>query len=408
MLERAFRNCGRGYWLWLAFLLAVAAMGFHFYLRQFAEGLGITGLSRDVSWGLYIGQFTFFVGVAASAVMVVLPYYLHGVKEFGKITVLGEFLAVGAVVMCLLFVMIDMGMPSRLFNVLIYATPTSPLFWDMVVLNGYLVLNLITGWNVLEAEYKGAPAAGWVKPLVYLAIPWAFSIHTVTAFIYSGLPGRDYWLTALTAPKFLASAFATGPALLILLCFILKRVSGFDAGQQAIRKLALIQTYAMVITVFMVAVEFFTAYYSQVPGHVEALDYLFFGGAHSHSAYVGLMRLFAVLSLAAIILLINRSTRENEKTLLLASVCVFAAMLIEKGISFVLGGFVNHPFHQLIVYLPTLPELGIVAGVWAIGALTVSLFYRVVVAVKAGDNQAPDALRPEMEGSTWASRSLSS
>ncbi|EGO65211.1 sulfate reduction electron transfer complex DsrMKJOP subunit DsrP [Acetonema longum] len=404
MLERAFRNCGRGYWLWLAFLLAAAAMGFHFYMRQFAEGLGITGLSRDVSWGLYIGQFTFFVGVAASSVMVVLPHYLHGVKAFGRITVLGEFLAVGAVVMCLLFVMIDMGMPTRLFNVLIYATPTSPLFWDM---NGYLVLNLITGWNVLEAEYKGAPVSGWVKPLIYLSIPWAFSIHTVTAFIYSGLPGRDFWLTALTAPKFLASAFATGPALLILLCFILKRAAGFDAGQQAIRRLALIQTYAMIITVFMVAVEFFTAYYSQVPGHVEALDYLFFGSP-SHSAYVGLMRLFAVLSLAALILLINRGTRENEKTLLLASVCVFAAMLIEKGISFVPGGFVNHPFGQSSEYLPTLPEAGIIAGVWAIGALTVSLFYRVVVAVKADESQAPDALRPEREGSTWASRSLSS
>ena len=93
------------------FRLSVIVIGFCFYLRQLDVGLAITGLSRDVSWGLYIAQFTFFVGVAASAVMVVLPYYLHDAKEFGRVAILGEFLAISAVVVCMLFIFVDLASP---------------------------------------------------------------------------------------------------------------------------------------------------------------------------------------------------------------------------------------------------------------------------------------------------------
>jgi Ni/Fe-hydrogenase subunit HybB-like protein len=192
------------------------------YLWQLNFGLGITGMSRDVSWGFYIAQFTFLVGVAAGGVMVVLPYYLHDYKAFGRITILGEFLAIAALTMCLLFIMVDLGQPMRMLNVIFYPTPHSMLFWDMIVLNGYLFLNIVIGWNVLEAERNGTHYQPWLKPLIYLSIPGRSGIHTVTAFLYCGLPGRGFWLTAILAPRFLASAFAAGPALLILLCLIIR------------------------------------------------------------------------------------------------------------------------------------------------------------------------------------------
>jgi len=351
------------------------------YIYQLIEGLTVTGMSRDISWGLYIGQFTFFVGVAASAVMLVLPYYLHNVKEFGRITVVGEFLAIGSVIMCMLFILVDMGMPMRVLNMILHPTPTSPMFWDMVVLSGYLLLNLFIGWNVLEAESKGVHPPKWVKVLIYISIPWAVSIHTVTAFLYSGLPGRHYWLTALIAPKFLASAFATGPALLIIICFLLKKFAGFDAGKEAIRKLSLIVTYSMCITIFMVAVEFFTAFYSQVPGHMATLQYLF-AGLHGHSGFVPFMWVFAILSVVALVLLIPKKTREKESTLLIGCISVFISMWIEKGLSFVIGGLVENPLGRITEYTPGLAEILIIVGIWAIGAFIVSVLYKIVVSVK--------------------------
>lgn len=381
MIAKAFTG-SRRYWSWVTFLLVLAATGFACYLVQFNQGLTVTGMSRDVSWGLYIGQLTFLVGVAASAVMLVLPYYLHNVKAFGRITILGECMAVAAIIMCLLFVFVDLGKPMRLLNMILYPTPNSILFWDMVVLSGYLLLNIVIGWTMLEAEYKTVAPPSWVKVLIYISIPWAVSIHTVTAFLYAGLPGRHYWLTAIMAARFLASAFASGPALLILLCFVIQRFSKFDPGREAINKLAAIITYAMIISVFFIGLEFFTAFYSQVPAHgMDTLLYLF-AGLDGHGKLVPLMWLFAILAVIALILLINPRTRTREKTLMVACGAVFVSMWLEKGLGLVIGGFIPNAFNQVTEYSPTPLEMLITLGIWAIGALILTFLYKIAVTVK--------------------------
>jgi len=365
----------------MAFLLALVGAGFGAYLHQLNVGLAVTGMGRDVSWGLYIAQFTFLVGVAASAVMLVLPYYLHDHKAFGKITVLGEFLSVAAVIMCITFIFVDLGRPDRVMNVLLYPSPTSILFWDMVVLNGYLLINLVTGWTVLESDKKGLPPPAWVKPLIYLSIPWAISIHTVTAFIYAGLPGRHFWLTAIMAPRFLASAFASGPALLILLCLILRRFGGFDAGTKAIQTLAKIVAYALATSVFFVLVELFTAFYSQIPGHMHPLTYLFVG-LEGQTFVARAMSLAAVLALVSLVLLIVPRTRQSEPLLALACAGTFVALWIEKGLGLVVTGFVPTPLERVPVYVPTAPEIAITMGVWALGLFLITGLYRIFVAVR--------------------------
>jgi molybdopterin-containing oxidoreductase family membrane subunit len=380
MLEKALKG-SKGYWSWIALLLALTGVGFASYMYQLTYGLAVTGLSRDVSWGLYIGQLTFLVGVAASAVMVVLPYYLHNVKVFGRLTVFGEFLAVAAVIMCGLFVLVDLGKPSRLLNMILYPSPSSVLFWDMVVLNGYLLLNILIGWNVLDAERKGEAPPGWLKPLIYISIPLAISIHTVTAFLFAGLPGRDYWLTAIMAVRFLASAFAAGPALLILICFLLRKISRFDAGDEAIRKLAIIVTYAMTTTVFLVGLELFTAFYSQVPGKMAALIYLFVG-YQGMGNLVLLIWVFAVLAILATVLLLNPKTRANETTLTIACLAVFISLWIEKGLALIVAGYIPNPFGQVVEYVPTIPEILITLGIWAIGALVFTILCKIAVSVK--------------------------
>ena len=387
MLEKAI-NTDRRYLAWILFLLAVIGTGFVFYMKQLSYGLGITGLSRDVSWGFYISQFTFLVGVAASAVMLVIPYYLHDYKKFGKIVILGEFLAVSAVTMCLLFIFVDMGQPMRILNVILYPTPNSIMFWDAIVLNGYLFLNIVIGWTTLESERYGVPPPKWVKPLIYISIPWAISIHTVTAFLYAGLPGRHFWLTAIMAARFLASAFAGGPALLIILALIVRRLTKFDPGQEPIQAVGKIVAYAMFANVFFLGLELFTAFYSQIPSHIQSFKYLY-TGIDGHAKLVPIMWLSAVLSVVSLILLIIPNARKNENTLAFACAAVFVALWIDKGFGLIVGGFVPNMFERVTEYWPTLPETLITLGVWAIGLLILTVLYRIAVSVK-GESEGID------------------
>jgi len=380
MLNKAIKGSPQ-YWSWIVFLLALIGVGFGCYLYQWFEGLRITGMSRDVSWGFYIGQLTYFVGVAASGVMVVLPYYLHDYKAFGRITILGEFLAVASIVMCGLFVMVDLGYLPRMLNIMIYPNPTSILFWDMIVLNVYMLLNLVIGWNVLSAERKGVAYQKWVKVLIYISIPWAFSIHTVTAFLYAGLPGRHYWLTAIMAARFLSSAFCSGPALLILLALIVRRFTSFDPGKEQIRTLGGIVAYAMIINVFFFLLEMFTAFYSQIPGHMHSIIYLF-RGLDGYGRLVPWMWTAAFFALVALVLLIVPAARRRENILAVACASVIISTWIDKGFGLVIGGFVPNPFERVFEYWPTVPEIFISVGVWATGFFILTVLYKIVVSVK--------------------------
>jgi molybdopterin-containing oxidoreductase family membrane subunit len=381
MFERALAG-SRRYWSWIFLLLAVIAIGFVSYLRQLSFGLGITGMGRDVSWGLYIAQFTFLVGVAASAVMVVLPYYLYDYAVFSKITILGEFLAISAVVMCGLFIFVDMGQPTRILNVLLYPTPASMMFWDLIALSGYLVLNAVITLVTLSAERKSVPPPAWIKPIILVSIPWAISIHTVTAFLYNGLPGRSFWLTALLAPRFLASAFAAGPALLILLCMIMRKLTSFDAGREPIQKLALIVMCALGAHMFFVLMEVFTVFYSGIPEQIQHFHYLFLG-LDGHAALVPWTWVSVVLTPVAFCLLIWPRTRKDEKVLALVCVLVCLSLWIDKGIDLIVGGFVPSPLGVVTEYAPTLPEVAITLGIWAFGFLTLTVFYKITLSVRA-------------------------
>lgn len=380
MLELAIKG-GKKYWILIGGLLTVMGIAFGFWLWQLSFGLGITGMSQDVSWGFYIAQFTFLVGVAAGGVMVVLPYYLHDYKAFGKITILGEFLAIAAVIMCLMFIIADLGHPMRALNVLLYPTPGSVLFWDMIVLNVYLLLNIIVGWNVIEAERNNIKYPDWIKVLAIFSIVWAPLIHTVTAYLYCGLPGRGFWLTAILAPRFLASAFAAGPALLILLCLIIRRVTKFDPGREQIQSLAKIVTYAIIINVFFFLCEIFVVFYSRIPSHMDHIKYLFFG-LHGHNALVPWMWTSAVFMVTSIILLVNPVTRKNEAILAFACVILFIGTWIDKGMGMISGGFVPNPLHHVVEYAPTIPEIIITLGVWATGFFVLTILFKIAITVK--------------------------
>lgn len=380
MLEKAAHG-GRGYWAWIGVLALFLVAGFLTYLHQLNYGLGVTGMSRNVTWGLYIGQFTFLVGVAASAVMVVLPYYLHNHKEFARMTILGEFLAISAVTMCVLFIFVDMGQPTRVLNIIRYPHPGSMMFWDMISLSGYWVLNVVITLVTLHSQQKEIVPPAWIRLVIVLSIPWAISIHTVTAFLYSGLPGRSFWLTAILAPRFLASAFASGPALLILLCLLIRRLTGYDVGKEALRGLAMIVTYAMLTNVFFVLMELFTAFYSQIPSLMEHFEHMYLGIPGEALPLTIWGRASLLLSVAAVVMFLVPRTRANERMLAIACGLTFLSLWIDKGVCLVVCGLTRSPFGMMTRYVPTVPETVISVAVWAAGALMITVFYKIALSV---------------------------
>ena len=318
--------------------------------------------------------------------MVVLPYYVHNYKAFQRITILGEFLAIPALIMCLMFIMADLGQPLRGLNMIFHPTPNSMLFWDMVVLLGYLTLNVLCGWVILTAERKGVAPPKWIYIPVYISIPFAVSIHTVTAMLYCGLPGRHFWLSAIVAPRFLASAFAAGPAVIVFACLIMKRVANFDAGKEALDKLSTIIMYAVIINSFFVCLEFFVGYYSNIPGEMESLQYLFFGlheHGHVYNNLVPFMWGFVVLNFSGLGLFAYLKFKQGSDFLLgLACAMVFVALWLDKGIGFVLGGFVPNMLNQVVEYYPNPNEIAIAVGIWATGIFLVTVLYKIAVSVE--------------------------
>jgi molybdopterin-containing oxidoreductase family membrane subunit len=243
------------------------------------------------------------------------------------------------------------------------------------------VLNVVITRVSVAAERKGDAPPSWIKPVIILSIPWAISIHTVTAFIYSGLAARPFWMTAVLAPRFLASAFASGPALLILACLVLAKFTRFRAGQEAIRTLSVIVTYALLANLFFVLMELFTAYYSAIPEHLAHFRYLYFG-LDGHLGLAPFMWTSVLLAMGALVVLLVPRLKDRRGLLAAAAAAVIVSVWIEKGLGMVVTGFVPTPLGHIPTYVPTLPEVAISIGIYAFGALLVTGFYKIALSVR--------------------------
>jgi Ni/Fe-hydrogenase subunit HybB-like protein len=371
------------YWGGVALLALLVVTGLTCYLQQLRVGLGITGLGRDVTWGLYIAQFALAEGLAASALIVLLPAALHGDARFERLALPGVIVAIAAIAMCMLFIIVDLGQPGRVFNVLLHPTPSSVMFWDMFSLGGYLLINIVIALALLEARRSGLAPPGWLRPLVLLSLPWGFAVHTVSAFLLGGLAARPLWFTTILAPRFLTSAFAASASALLLLGLLLRRAARTDVGEAALRALGSVMAYALSLTLFFLLIEVCATLLGRLPEQQATLGYLYFG-RDGQAPLAPLMWTSALLLLAALALLLLPSLRGRARPGALAALLVLAGLGLDKGYSFVIGGFVPTPLGGVPGYAPTLPEWGIVAGIWGIGALIVAVSLRVALAARAG------------------------
>jgi Ni/Fe-hydrogenase subunit HybB-like protein len=383
---------GRRYHLWMGALTLVMLVGGYAYWLQLREGLAVTGMTDHVSWGLYISNFAFLVGVAAAAMMVVLPAYVFEDVDFGKAVLMAEGVAVAAIVMCLAFVVVDLGNPFaswHLLPVVGYLNwPRSLLAWDVIVLNGYLMLNLAIPFYLLYNHYTGrTPEKGKYVPFIYIAVFWAVSIHLVTAFLFAGLPARPFWHNALLGPRFLASAFAAGPAIMILVLWLIRSNTEYEIRDAAFAKLAMIVTVAAQINLIMLGSEVFTEFYF-FTHHAVSAQYLFFG-LDGHNALVPWIWTAIIMNVGATVVLTIHPLRRNPRWLIPACLVLFTAIWIEKGMGMVIPGFIPSPLGEIVEYSPTWVELAVTAGIWALGIFVLTILVRVALPIELGKARSP-------------------
>jgi molybdopterin-containing oxidoreductase family membrane subunit len=373
-------------------LTLIILVGAYAYSLQLRYGLGVTGMNDHVSWGLYISNFTFLVGLAAAALMLVLPAYILDDVDFGHAVLMAEAVAVAALVMCLAFVVVDLGNPLGSWHLIpgigYLNWPRSLLAWDVIVLNGYLALNLAIPFYILYSHFAGrTPDKKKYLPWMYIAVIWAVSIHLVTAFLLAGLPARPFWNTALLGPRFLASAFTAGPAFVIVLLWFIRRETKYDIADGAFTKLALITTVAAQINLVMLISEIFYKFYSPTHHGINA-RYLFFGLGEHHALVPWIWTAIGLNVLATVALMIH-PLRRSPHWLMPACAVLFVAIWIEKGIGLVIPGFVPSPLGEIVEYTPSWVELGVTAGIWALGLFVLTVLVRVALPIELGDARSP-------------------
>ncbi len=378
------------FYVWMFVLTAVALVGVNAWAHQVAQGMELTALSDHVSWGLYIANFTFIVGLAAGAVMMVIPAYLYDDREMHDVVIVGEILAIASIIMCLLFVTVDMGRPDRFWHIMPglgrFNWPLSMLTWDVLVLNGYLLINLhVVGYLIYMRFLGKTPDKRWYLPFVFLSIIWAVSIHTVTAFLYSGLGGRPFWNSALLAPRFIVSAFIAGPAFVIVLLQLVTRLMRLPETPSAVRTLSGVLRITVLVNLFMLGSELFTIFYGG-GSHAASATYLLFG-LHGKSGLVPWIWAAIALNVGGAVLLHLPASRTRKSVLNIACVAVFAGVWIEKGMGLIVPGFIPSTLHEIVEYTPSLTEWKVTAGIWAFGLMVLTVGLKLALPVLKGELQ---------------------
>jgi len=372
------------YYAWLIFLLLLLLWGGYGYLGQITTGLIKTHMRDSVSWAFYIGNFTFLVGVAAAAVMLVIPAYIYDWKPIKEIVIFGELLAVCAVIMCVSFIIVDIGNPLRFWHMLPFIGtmnfPSSMLSWDFFVLSIYLIINLFIVTYLLYCIFYGKEyKKSIVLPLVLISIPMAVAIHTTTAFLYNALPGRVFWNSALLAPRFLASAFCSGPAILLILFQILRKTTKFEIKDEAIWKIAELMVYAMFIYLFFTIAELFKEFYSGTE-NILYWKYLLFGiGDHKEIVFYSWSSI--LMGCIAFILFLIPKTRKNFLTLNIGAVLIYGSVYVEKGIALIIPAFTPDVLGQIYIYTPSLTEIRTAVMIFSIGFLLFTFLSKIAIAI---------------------------
>lgn len=370
---------------------ALVVAGVAAWIYQLANGLGVTGMSNGVSWGLYIACFMFFVGLSAGGLIVASSASVFHIAEYKKVALPAIICSTVCICCAGMFVLIDMGGIQRVWRILVGPNPTSPLVWDVCVISCYLIINIV---YLAFMCSKKPGAADKVSIVSRFALPIAILVHSVTAWIF-GLQVSKEWYTAIMAPIFVASAMDSGLALLLLALMGLNKSGVFKVENKLISSLAGLLAVCIAVDAFFIGCECLTMAYPGAKG-AEALSVMA-GGITAPFFWIEIIGGLLI----PFLLMVFAKNRANMKLVGLACVLVVAGVFCKRiwllftsfyefniagapgvisGSSAARGASGVDVFAMLGTYAPTWVEVAVVVGVVSLGALAFIVMSRMLLA----------------------------
>ena len=383
---------GSKYYTWLLFLAFFILVGSYTAYIQFTQGLIVTGATDQVTLEAFFANFVFTAHVAAAAVLVVDPGYFYHRKDMKELAVMGEIVAMVFVATGITFVLFHMGRPDRTWHIIpgigFMNFPNSMLAYDTIVLNVYLILNLIGVTYILFKKYVGTfhekQLAIWFRPIVFLAIAWGPLIHIVTAFVLASNARVGMWATAVLPFAFLTMAGASGPALVVLIFLLARKYTKLEIGDPVIDLMTDIIAWSLGILMLVFAAEFFTLLYPSTE-HADSLKYNMFGHNGLNMYVPWFWGTIGALVASFVALLFRKVRHSYDRLLPLVCFVVFFAILIEKPMILVFPAFSPTPLGEYAEYHVTLIEFFNVLFVWALGFLFLTLILKGAIGILTGE-----------------------
>lgn len=379
---RARLTSGRA---WNAALGAGLVTGAACFLYQWSAGLGVTGLSNTVSWGMYIIVFMFLVGVSAGGLIVVAVSELVGSHRFEALNRLAVICSATAVAAAAVSLLPDIGRPQLIWKMIVQGNITSPLVWDMVVITAYLTIAGIDLWILTRPE----PRPKALRTMAMVTLPVAVLVHSVTAWIFGLVVARPWWNTALLAPLFISSALVSGTALVLVVTRLATRFTNFRPPANVVGDLGRLLAWFVATDGFLLGAEILTAYTSREPDHLNQLNVVLFG------RLAPLFWTEVILGLVVPFVVFVRPRLRARPALLVAAAALTLLGVFFKRINILLpgmfepliglapgvpGGRPGQPFRPDEIYLPTWVEWGVLIGIAAFAATLVTIGIRRLVA----------------------------
>lgn len=397
-------------WIWVLGLIAL--VGFGMWIRQLILGLAVTGMNNYVSWGLYIITFAFMVGLSAGGLIVSSLAYILKLEHLKQMAPVGIVAAVACVVGAGAMILVDVGHPERVLNILLGGRLTSPIKWDFFILAVYLVVGLFELYVMLSKKWLNRTLAARehaLNILAWIGFPVAILVHSITAWIFGLQIGRPFWNTALMAPIFLSSAVVSGVGLLLLVAFIGDKyklpIPGLDEQNRTF--LTKLLSSFILLDAFFLFCDLFTSVYAGGTAEASTAAKLLTGNM------APLFWLEIILGVVApFLILVMTKTKRSMGWQAVAGVLVMVGVFL-KRINIILPNLLqlnvpyapgvstgrfstSSPFHIAdqssfaVVgnYFPTLSEVCITLGVLAFVALLITVGIRLTMAVEKEESVA--------------------